>query len=270
MNDLIKHGYLTNEIPPESPFDAMKQTRADGSEFWSARDLMPALGYGADWRNFDDAISRAKIAAANSGENAEYLFGGVTEKSDGGRPRANYYLARFACYLVAMNGDPRKLEVAAAQTYFAIQTRVAETISPARELTFEEKMLEVMGTLQSRVDDQRRQLAIAAPKAEAFDIFLSADGDYDVRDAAQLLHRDHDIQIGRTRLFRWMRENSWLGKDNRPYQNLVDQGILRVKASTFKFTRTNGAEQIAAPQVRITPKGLDRLRRELAPIAVAS
>lgn len=134
---------------------------------------------------------------------------------------------------------------------------------PARELTFEEKALEVLAGLNARVEEQRAQLAIAAPKAKAFDIFLSADGDYDVRDAAQLLHRDHDIQIGRTRLFRWMRDNSWLGKDNRPYQNVVDQGLLRVKASTFKFTRTNGQEQIAAPQVRITPKGLDRLRRDL-------
>ncbi len=141
---------------------------------------------------------------------------------------------------------------------------------PVRELTFEEKALEVMAGLNARVEEQRQQLAIAAPKAEAFDIFLSADGDYDVRDAAQLLHRDHGIQIGRTRLFRWMRDNSWLGKDNRPYQNLVDQGVLRVKASTFKFTRTNGQEQIAAPQVRITPKGLERLRRDLPALAVAS
>jgi len=267
VTDLIQSEYLINEIPAISPFDSMKQTRADGSEFWSARDIMPTLGYGADWRNFVASIDRSKATATNQGLSVPDLFVDATEKT-AGRPREDFHLARFACYLVAMNGDPRKPEVATAQAYFAIQTRVAETMSPVRELTFEEKMLEVMGALQSRVDDQRRQLAIAAPKAEAFDTFLSADGDYDVRDAAQLLHRDHGIKIGRTRLFRWMRDNSWLGKDNRPYQNLIDQGLLRVKASTFKFTRTNGQEQIAAPQVRITPKGLDRLRRDLT-LAVA-
>ncbi len=133
----------------------------------------------------------------------------------------------------------------------------------ARELTFEEKMLEVMGTLNERVDAQRAQLAIAAPKAEAFDTFLSAAGDYDVRDAAQLLHREHGIEIGRTRLFKYLRAHSWIDGGNRPYQYRIDQGLMRIKASTFKFTRTNGEDQLAAPQVRITPKGLDRLRVEL-------
>lgn len=143
------------------------------------------------------------------------------------------------------------------------QIRKTGSYSTARELTFEEKMLEVMGTLNERVEAQRAQLAIAAPKAEAFDAFLSAAGDYDVRDAAQLLHREHGIEIGRTRLFKYLRENNWLDKASRPYQHRIDQGLLRIKASTFKFTRTNGEEQLAAPQVRITPKGLDRLRAEL-------
>lgn len=110
----------------QSPFDAIRQVRADGSEFWSARTVMPHLGYGADWRNFVAAIERAKATAANQGMDVGTLFVGATEKTSG-RPRADIELARFACYLVAMNGDPRKPEVAAAQAYFAIQTRVAET-----------------------------------------------------------------------------------------------------------------------------------------------
>ncbi|ETT26287.1 DNA-damage-inducible protein D [Rhodococcus aetherivorans] len=114
----------------QSPFDSIRQERADGTEFWSARDLMPLLGYGADWRNFVAAIDRAKTTAANQGMDVATLFVGATEKS-GGRPREDFHLARFACYLVAMNGDPRKPEVASAQAYFAIQTRVAET-APAQ------------------------------------------------------------------------------------------------------------------------------------------
>ena len=263
MKDLMTTEDLTNEIPAASPFDAMKQTRADGSEFWAARDLCAMMGY-STWQKFENPLNRAMTTAANQGHDVEDLFTrSVKVSGQRGPASADFEMSRFAAYLVAMNGDPNMPEVAAAQAYFAIQTRVAETRTPVKELTFEEKMLEVMGTLQARVDDHRRQLAIAAPKAEAFDTFLSADGDYDMRDAAQLLHRDHGIEIGRTRLFRWMRDNSWIGKDNRPYQNRVDQGLLRVKASTFKFTRTNGQEQLATPQVRITPKGLDRLRRDL-------
>lgn len=135
--------------------------------------------------------------------------------------------------------------------------------APIRELTFEEKMAEVMGTLNQRIEAQHAQLAIAAPKAEAFDVFLSATGDYDVRDAAQLLQRDHGINTGQRRLFAWLRDNHWIGKDNRPYQHRIDQDLLRIKAGTFLFKRTNGQEQLAAPQVRITPKGLERLRAEL-------
>jgi phage antirepressor YoqD-like protein len=109
----------------ESPFDAIRQTRPDGSEFWSARDLMPLLGY-PTWQHFVPAIDRARAAAVAQGNDVNTLFTVSREKS-GGRPREDFHLARFACYLVAMNGDPRKPEVAAAQAYFAIQTRVAET-----------------------------------------------------------------------------------------------------------------------------------------------
>lgn len=127
MSDLTLPGTYPSG---QSPFDSIRQVRADDIEFWSARDLMPLLGYGADWRNFAAAIDRAKTTAANQGMDVATLFVGATEKS-GGRPREDFHLARFACYLVAMNGDPRKPEVAAAQAYFAIQTRVAET-APAQ------------------------------------------------------------------------------------------------------------------------------------------
>ena len=140
-------------ITGESPFDRIRQVREDGSEFWSARDLMPLLGYPA-WREFRPAIERAMATAHNQGFVAEHLFG-VNPENTGGRPRENFHLARVAAYLVAMNGDPRKPEVAAAQAYFAVKTREAETAKPVQELTFAEKTLEVMAGLQQMVEAQR-------------------------------------------------------------------------------------------------------------------
>ena len=117
-----------------SPFDAIRQTRPDGSEFWSARDLCKVVEY-ETWRNFAAAIDRAKIACANTGNAVTSEFVGVDKVvqygNDSSRSIEDYELSRFACYLVVMNGDPRKQTIAEAQAYFAIQTRIAET-APAR------------------------------------------------------------------------------------------------------------------------------------------
>lgn len=86
------------------------------------------MGY-TEWRKFAGAVERAQLAAQNIGVTC--LFVGTAKKDTGGRPREDYRLDRMAAYLVAMNGDPRKPEVAAAQTYFAIQTRRAEATQPA-------------------------------------------------------------------------------------------------------------------------------------------
>ncbi|MGJ5667758.1 phage antirepressor KilAC domain-containing protein [Rhodococcus aetherivorans] len=115
----------------QSPFDIIRRIRPDGSEFWSARDLMPLLGY-EKWDRFADAVDRAMISMAAQGHDANSEASRLREPS--GRTnqmREDFHLSRFACYLVAMNGDPRKPEVAAAQAYFAIRTREAET-APAQ------------------------------------------------------------------------------------------------------------------------------------------
>lgn len=124
-----------NEIQPQAwagpnPFDAIRRTRGDGSEYWMARELMPLQGYGK-WERFASAIDRAKIAAANTGVDVSSAFVQVTQLPGAGnlgdQRRYDYELSRFACYLVAMNGDPRKPEVARAQAYFAVRAREAET-----------------------------------------------------------------------------------------------------------------------------------------------
>lgn len=109
----------------ESPFDSIREVRADGTEFWDARKLQPVMGY-VRWNEFKNPIERAIKSAENQGADTAELFRRSAEKSSGGRPAENFELTRFAAYLVAMNGDPNKPEVAAAQAYFAIRTREAE------------------------------------------------------------------------------------------------------------------------------------------------
>ncbi|MCX6735870.1 MAG: DNA damage-inducible protein D [Candidatus Parcubacteria bacterium] len=113
-------------------------------EFWSARDLMPLLGY-STWRQFSESIERAKNACKTSDQVVDSHFLPAPAKSHGGRPQEDYYLTRYACYLIAQNGDPRKPEIALAQTYFATQTRKQELLEK-RE--YEDKRLESRAKLK--------------------------------------------------------------------------------------------------------------------------
>ncbi|PRQ11714.1 hypothetical protein C1Y63_04715 [Corynebacterium sp. 13CS0277] len=110
-----------------SPFDDHRHVREDGTEYWSARDLMTLMGY-PRWGDFQKPLTRAMKAAENQNAQLEGNFRRSPKVSGKRGPaQEDYELSRFAAYLVAMNGDPNKLEVAAAQAYFAIRTRQAET-----------------------------------------------------------------------------------------------------------------------------------------------
>ncbi len=110
---------------------------AEGIEYWLARELQELLGY-TQWRNFEIVIGKAKIACETSGEEViNHFFPIEKEVRTGiGQPKMvpDYMLTRYACYLIAQNGDPRKDVIAFAQAYFAVQTRRAEIIQEQMEL----------------------------------------------------------------------------------------------------------------------------------------
>ncbi|WP_305781247.1 hypothetical protein [Nocardia nova] len=145
-----------------SPFDAIRRVRPDGSEYWSARELMPLMGY-ARWEDFMKITRRAEASARNSGQGG---FSEIAEKSaEAGRPRIDFHLARFAAYLVAMNGDPNKPEVAAAQAYFAIRTREAETAA-AIDMSDPLAVIEAESARVAKAVEIARSERIRADKAE--------------------------------------------------------------------------------------------------------
>lgn len=108
--------------------EEIKKTKND-FEYWSARDLMKVLGY-VDWRKFEEVIRKAKVACTESDHDVMGHFVDADKKISTGKTAKmkikDYLLTRYACYLIAQNGDSRKSEIANAQTYFAVQTRRQE------------------------------------------------------------------------------------------------------------------------------------------------
>ena len=150
-----------NLIGDQSPFDVIRQVREDGSEFWSARDLQSAVEY-ARWEDFAKIVERAMSAARNSGEDVTQSFSAITEKPiSGGRPRADYELSRFGAYLTVMNGDPNMPRIAEAQSYFAVQTRTAETRPALPDITTPDGLLALT---EMFADTARKLVAVESEK----------------------------------------------------------------------------------------------------------
>jgi DNA-damage-inducible protein D len=121
-------------------FEEIRQIDENGNEFWYARELMESLEY-AKWEHFKKVIAKAIESCKNSDVEPENHFPEVGKMVDIGsntkRETTDYKLTRYACYLIAQNGNPKKKEIANAQTYFAIQTRRQE-IADAERLQYEE------------------------------------------------------------------------------------------------------------------------------------
>jgi len=156
--------------------EAQKQVSSKGVEYWMARSIQPILGY-ATWDKFTNVVRKAISACEGTGTEANHHFSRTANMVDIGsgakRPEQDYFLSRYGCYLVAMNGDATKPEVAAAQTYFAVQTRRQElTDNQERMLDDVDKRLAV----RQRLTDATKHLNSAAKQAgvQSYALFAHA------------------------------------------------------------------------------------------------
>lgn len=130
----------------EETFESIKHVDEYGYEFWYARELQSVLEY-TEWRNFQKLIEKAQTACENSDMAVDECFVEVNKTSpmpNGGvKLIDDYILSRYACYLIVMNGDPRKEVIAVGQTYFAVKTRQQELIDHYDELSEDQKRLAI-------------------------------------------------------------------------------------------------------------------------------
>jgi hypothetical protein len=144
----------------QSPFDSIKRVDREGCEYWMARELMVLLGY-TNWRQFNEVTQRAIVSCRVHGENVEHHFevefNLVKRSQGGGTKQQNYKLSRYGSYLIAMNGDVRKPEIAQAQAYFVVKTREAETVIPQQydELEFLRLQVRIAEAQANSMRDQR-------------------------------------------------------------------------------------------------------------------
>ncbi|APE11031.1 hypothetical protein BO226_19340 [Rhodococcus sp. 2G] len=235
------------------PFDAIRQVRADGTEFWSARDLMTAMAYG-QWKNFLTPLTRAWKTVENQGHDPETHFSRSGKVAPSGPAAQDYELTRFAAYLIAMNGDPHKPEVAAAQAYFAIQTRIAET-TPARPAVPQTyaQALRAAADEAERAEAAERKVAELEPRAQVADELMNAEGLYTLQAAAKAMHWGPNV------FFRDLRRLGILQSNNLPYQRYAHH--FEVKLGTRQHPKTK--ETIPTTRTFVKPSALPFLRKKL-------
>lgn len=205
-------------------FEAHAQQTESGVEYWLARDIQYLLGY-AKWDNFLNVVSKAKTACEVSGHRVADHFADVGKMVDLGsgsqREVDDLMLTRYACYLIAQNGDPKKPEIAFAQTYFAIQTRRAELI--------EQRLLEAERVLA------RRKLS-ATEKELSAGIYEQTGGN---EDFALIRSKGDQALFGKTTL---AMKAQWKVPDNRPLADFAPTIILKAKDFATEITIFNARQ----------------------------
>ncbi len=205
-------------------FEAHAQRTESGVEFWLARDLQHLLGY-SKWDNFLNVVTKAKTACEVSGHAVANHFADVGKMVDLGsgsqREVDDLMLTRFACYLIAQNGDPKKHEIAFAQTYFAVQTRRAELI--------EQRLLDA-----ERVTVRKKLMLTEKELSNV--IFEQAGGNQDF--ALIRSKGDHALFGKSTQAMK----AQWQIPDNRPLADFAPTIILKAKDFAAEITIFNARE----------------------------
>lgn len=238
---------LTPSGKGATPFDQIRREDENG-EYWLARELQPLMGYDK-WERFNGAIHRAIRSATNVGTHSDQAFSRIREKGTGGASREDYRLSRYAAHLVAMNGDPNKAEVAAAQSYFAIKTREAElaTGKPMSEIEMARRYLAVL----EREQELNRELEVTRPKAGKWDTYCNADGLIGMTELADILDinvRQLTAWLVEINMFRRQTSRSGGGR-NMPRTTFQKSGHFEVK--------TEAKNGVAFPVAYATPLGVD-------------
>lgn len=200
---------------PHKDFESIKKIDENGIEYWEARELMPLLGY-LQWKNFGPVINKAKISCKNSNQSVIGHFANIGKMVGLGsvatRNIKDYKLSRYACYLIAQNGDSSKQAIANAQTYFAIQARRQEL---AQSLDDDQKRL----FIREEIRQQNKQLFKTAKKAGVVEFGKFNDFGY------LGLYNMHISRI---------KEKKKIGKDS-----IIDRaGSLELAANLFRITQT--------------------------------
>ena len=256
-------------------FEDIKHIDENGVEFWYARELMPVLQY-SNWQNFEKIIDKAKISCKNSGISVLEHFIDVSKLSK----RANnaeviikdYKLSRYACYLIAQNGDSRKKVIALAQTYFAVQTRKQEITEKEYSMLTEDEKRFYQRNLTRKGNYSLNQTAKKAG-VKNFDIFHNAGykGLYNGETADDIAKRKglryrEDIldNMGSeelaANLFRITQTESKLKKDNIQTEKDANKTHYNVGAKVRKTIKELGGTR---PEDLPTPKkSLKQLEKE--------